>query len=46
MICFILKLFKVELGSVDLVVLGFAFLAAHLTFGSIVTIPTYRKQVL
>ncbi len=33
LICFILALFHVALGSVDLVVLGLAFVAAHLTFG-------------
>jgi len=29
LICFVLALFHVALGQVDLTVLGFAFLAAH-----------------
>lgn len=33
LVCFILALFHVALGSVDLVVLGLAFVAAHLLFG-------------
>jgi hypothetical protein len=32
LICFILALVKVSVG-IDLVVLGFAFIAAHLAFG-------------
>jgi hypothetical protein len=31
--CFVLALFHVALGSIDLVVLGLAFVAAHLAFG-------------
>lgn len=30
LICFVLALFGVHLGSIDMVVLGLAFLAAHL----------------
>lgn len=33
LICFVLALFHVALGSIDLVVLGFVFIAAHLLFG-------------
>lgn len=33
LITFVLALFHVVVGSVDLVVLGFAFIAAHLAFG-------------
>jgi hypothetical protein len=33
LIVFILALFHVALGSLDLVVLGLAFIAAHLVFG-------------
>jgi hypothetical protein len=33
LLCFVLALFHVHLGSVDLVVLGFAFVALHLLFG-------------
>lgn len=33
LICFVLALFRVVLGSIDLVVLGFALLAAHFVFG-------------
>lgn len=29
LLCFVLALFKVTLGTVDLVVLGFCFLALH-----------------
>ena len=35
MILFILALFNVAIGSIDLVVLGFVFIAAHLAFGSL-----------
>lgn len=45
LLCFILKLFKANLGDIDLVILGFVFIAAHLAFGSIVTVPTYRRRV-
>jgi hypothetical protein len=34
LICFLLALFHVALGSIDLVVLGFVFIAAHLVFGT------------
>lgn len=33
LICFMLALFHVAVGNIDLVVLGFAFVAAHLLFG-------------
>jgi hypothetical protein len=33
LICFILALFHVTLGSLDLVVLGFVFVALHLLSG-------------
>jgi hypothetical protein len=33
LICFVLALFDVALGSIDPVVLGFCFVAAHLMFG-------------
>jgi len=33
LVCFVLALFHVALGSIDLVVLGLAFIAAHLLFG-------------
>lgn len=42
-ICFLLVLLKVSVG-VDLVVLGLLFIAAHLAFGSIITIPTIRRD--
>jgi hypothetical protein len=32
LIVFILALFKVHIGSIDLVILGLAFLAAHFVF--------------
>jgi hypothetical protein len=33
LICFVLRLFHVAVGDIDLVVLGLAFVAAHLLFG-------------
>jgi hypothetical protein len=33
LLCFVLALFDVMIGSIDLVVLGLAFIAAHLMFG-------------
>lgn len=33
LVAFVLALFKVAVGSIDLVVLGLAFVAAHLVFG-------------
>jgi hypothetical protein len=44
LICFVLALFHVALGSIDLVVLGFVFVAAHLVFGGgfYPTIPARR----
>ena len=33
LVCFVLVLFHVSLESIDLMVLGFAFIAAHLVFG-------------
>jgi hypothetical protein len=33
LVCFVLALFDVTLGSLDPVTLGFAFVAAHLAFG-------------
>jgi hypothetical protein len=33
LICFVLALFHVDIGSVDLVVLGFCFIALHLLLG-------------
>lgn len=33
LICFILALFHVALGSIDLVILGFCFVALHLMVG-------------
>jgi len=41
LICFVLALFGVALGHVNLVVLGFCFIALHLLFG--VGIP-WRRQ--
>jgi len=35
LICFILDLFKVTLGNINLVVLGLAFIAMHLIFGGV-----------
>lgn len=33
-LCFLLALFHVTLGSIDLITLGLLFLALHLAFGS------------
>ncbi len=40
LICFVLALFDLSLGSLDLVTLGLAFVAAHLAFG--IPFPTSR----
>ena len=44
LVCFVLALFHVALGSIDLVVLGFVFIAAHLVLGGgfYPTFPTRR----
>lgn len=44
LICFVLKLFHVSFGTVDLVVLGLCFLAAHLAFAWTVPWPWRRDQ--
>lgn len=33
LICFILALFHVAIGGIDLVILGWCFIAAHFVFG-------------
>lgn len=33
LLCFVLALFNVTIGTIDLVVLGFCFIALHLMFG-------------
>lgn len=42
LICFVLALFHVQLGSIDLVVLGFVFIALHLIWA--VNIPWGRVR--
>jgi hypothetical protein len=42
LIVFILALFDVTIGSIDLVILGLALVAAHLAFGSYV--PTLARR--
>jgi hypothetical protein len=42
LICFILALFHVHLGSIDLVILGLCFIALHLLFG--IGIPWGRMR--
>jgi hypothetical protein len=45
LICFILALFKVHLGSLDLTVLGFCFVALHLMFMGIVPgLDSFRRR--
>jgi hypothetical protein len=43
LICFILALFDVALGSIDLVTLGLAFVAAHLAFGLPLNPQNWRR---
>ena len=40
LLCFVLALFDVTIGSIDLVVLGLAFVAAHLAWP--VALPSRR----
>lgn len=42
LLCFVLDLFHVALGSVDLAVLGFCFVALHLIFSAQLSLP-WRK---
>lgn len=39
LLCFVLALFSVTIGSIDLVILGFCFLTIHLLFGGMVWGP-------
>lgn len=41
LLCFVLALFHVHIGDIDLVILGLVFVAAHLLFG--VGIPWVRR---
>lgn len=43
LICFVLALFGVDLGRIDLVILGLAFVALHLLFG--VGIPWRKPSI-
>jgi hypothetical protein len=43
LICFVLALFRVHLGSIDLVVLGLAFIALHLLWDP-VGMPWRRQR--
>lgn len=43
LICFVLALFKVHLGQVDLVVLGFCFIALHLLWSVPLPTPQWRR---
>jgi hypothetical protein len=45
LVCFLLVLFHVSIESVDLMVLGFVFIAAHLAFGGgfYPAIPSTRR---
>jgi hypothetical protein len=42
LLVFVLALFDVTIGSIDLVILGLALVAAHLAFGSYV--PTLARR--
>jgi hypothetical protein len=44
LIVLILALFDVNLGSIDLVTLGLAFIAAHLAFGSPFGLPAWPNR--
>jgi hypothetical protein len=46
LVCFVLRLFDVVLDQVDLVVLGLAFVAAHLAFGGgfYPAVPRYERR--
>jgi hypothetical protein len=44
LIIFILALFKVHIGSIDLVILGLAFIAAHLAFAVAIPLLPPRRQ--
>jgi len=44
LLCFVLALFDVHIGSVDLVVLGLAFIALHLLFGGAVGLDRWRNK--
>ncbi len=44
LLSFVLALFHVHLGSLDLVVLGLVFVAAHLLLGTLVPWPWARSQ--
>lgn len=44
LICFVLALFGAHLGGIDLMILGLCFVALHLLFGSIITLPSFRRQ--
>jgi len=43
LLCFVLALFHVALGSIDLTILGFCFIALHVAFGSVLPLPTWRR---
>jgi hypothetical protein len=45
LICFVLALFDIPLGGIELSTLGLAFVAAHLAFGSMVpAVPAGRGR--
>lgn len=44
LILFVLALFDVAIGDIDLVILGFAFLAAHLAFGARIEVWGMRSR--
>lgn len=44
LLAFVLALFKVNLGSIDLVTLGLAFVAAHLAFGGFAAWGPWRGR--
>jgi len=44
LVVFILDLLDIELGSVELIPLGLALIAAHLAFGTYAPFPTGRRR--
>jgi hypothetical protein len=43
LICFILALFKVTLGQIDLMILGLCFVALHLLWTISIPTPSWRR---
>ncbi|HVE63035.1 MAG TPA: hypothetical protein VNB94_04470 [Mycobacteriales bacterium] len=44
LVVFLLALFKIDIGDINLVTLGLALIAAHLAFGTYAPFPTGRRR--